>query len=414
MPAACWRALASRFGARLRITVAVLVAASTVAACIGRIAAPPPPIVSRADLWPGAIRYRVARDPAPLAAAARDAFRREQTWRASTGQTGPLPQADFLAISGGGDDGAFTAGLLAGWTAHGDRPEFKAVTGVSTGALIAPFAFLGSRYDGVLKAIYTNVSPQNIFHSRGLIGALFGDALSDTAPLRQLTERYVDQPLLDQIAAEYAKGRVLLVGTTDLDTLEPVVWDMTAIAASKDPRALELFRKVLVASAAIPGAFPPVMIDVEVDGKRYQEMHVDGGAMTQVFLYPPSVRLAEQGAAIGADRERAVYIIRNARLDPDWASVKRRTLKIAGRAIDSLMQTQGVGDLYRIFVTTQRDHVDYNLAFIPASFNAPHPKLFDTNYMRALYQTGYDMAARGYSWSKSPPGYDQPFVAAAQ
>ena len=320
---------------------------------------------------PGAIRYWVARDPAPLVEAARDLVQREQAWRASTGQTGPLPPANFLAISGGGDDGAFTSGLLAGWTAHGDRPEFKIVTGVSTGALIAPFAFLGSRYDGVLTASYTNVSANSIFHRRSLLAAIFDDALLDTMPLHRLTEHYVDQSLLDQIAAEYAKGRVLLVGTTNLDSLEPVIWNMTAIAASKDPRALGLFRKILVASAAIPGAFPPVMIDVEIDGMRYQEMHVDGGAMAQVFLYPPSLNLARESAAAAVDRTRAVYIIRNARLDPDWASVKRRTLPIAERAIDSLMQTQGIGDLYRIFLTTQRDHIDYNLAFIPGELHRP-------------------------------------------
>jgi hypothetical protein len=136
--------------------------------------------------------------------------------------------------------------------------------------------------------------------------------------------------------------------------------------------------------------------------------------MTQVFLYPPSVNLAEHDAATGTGRVRAVYIIRNARLDADWASVKRRTLPIAGRAISSLMQTQGIGDLYRIFVTTQRDHVDYNLAYIPPSFTTRHARLFDTTYMRALYQTGYDLTARGYSWSKSPPGYGAPVLTAAQ
>ena len=302
--------------------------------------------------------------------------------------------------------------------AAGDRQEIRrreraGLPGAGPPRLFPLEGVLGPRYDDVLKAIYTNVSPQSIFRRRNLLAAIFGDALSDTTPLHRLTEHYVDRALLDQIAAEYAKGRVLLVGTTNLDSLEPVIWNMTAIAASKDPRALELFRKLLVASAAIPGAFPPVMIDVEVNGMPYQEMHVDGGAMAQVFLYPPSLNLAQQSAAAGADRTRTLYIIRNARLDPDWASVKRRTLPIAGRAIDSLMQTQGIGDLYRIFVTTQRDHIDYNLAFIPATFNAPHTQLFDTDYMRALYQTGYDLGARGYAWNKSPPGYDNPLRTAA-
>jgi hypothetical protein len=135
--------------------------------------------------------------------------------------------------------------------------------------------------------------------------------------------------------------------------------------------------------------------------------------MTQVFLYPASVNIAQEGAAMGVERARAAYIIRNARLDPDWANVRRRTLPIAGRAITSLMQTQGIGDLYRIFVTTQRDHVDFNLAFIPASFNEPRPEPFDPGYMRALYQTGYDLAAKGYSWSKVPPGFDMPVLTAA-
>ena len=400
----------------VRLTAAALVAIAALPGCAGptRMAAPPPPVVGRADPGVGDVRYFVARDPAAFAEAARQAFRREQAWRASTGQTGPLPPVSFLAISGGGDDGAFTAGLLNGWTAHGDRPEFKAVTGISTGALIAPFAFLGPRYDGVLKSIYTGVSQRDIFRRRFLLRALFDDALSDTTPLYQLTSRYVDRRLLDEIAAEYAKGRLLLVGTTDLDTLEPVIWNMTAIAASQDPHALDLFRKVLIASAAIPGAFPPVMIDVTVDGVRYQEMHVDGGAMAQVFFYPPSLRVTEESARLGADRTRTLYIVRNARLDPEWASVKRRTLSIAGRAISSLMQTQGIGDLYRIYHTAERDGIDYNLAFIPPSFTTAHTKQFDTVYMRSLFETGYEMAAGGYPWRKTPPGYDEPFVAQAR
>jgi predicted acylesterase/phospholipase RssA len=396
------RLIASRFGA-----AAVVLAILAVTGCSGPTRMPPPPetVAARAEPSAGEVRYAIASDPSSFTNAKRDSIRRELAWRASTGQTGPLPPVSFLAISGGGDDGAFAAGLLNGWTAHGDRPEFKAVTGISTGALIAPFAFLGPRYDGVLKSLYTNISQRNIFRRRFITSALFNDALSDTTPLHQLAIRYVDRRLLDEIAAEYAKGRLLLVGTTDLDSLEPVVWNMTAIAASHDPHAIDLFRKVLIASASIPGAFPPVMIDVTVDGVHYQEMHVDGGAATQVFTYPPSLQLANEVAKLGVVRARTLYIIRNARLDPDWASVRRRTLSIAGRAIASLIHSQGLGDLYRIYVTTQRDQIDYNLAYIPPSFTTPRTKQFDTNYMRALYQTGYDLGAKGYSWSKTPPGY---------
>ena len=418
--AATRRPLSSKLAAiaaGLRLGVAALAAVSMLTACATpqRVAAVPPQLAAEARPDTFAVRYRVARGSDEFAAEARESLRREISWRKSQGLTGPLPPASFLAISGGGDDGAFTAGLLNGWTARGDRPEFKVVTGISTGALIAPFAFLGPRYDSVLKSVYTDVSQKDIFKRRNLIRAFFGDALSDTTPLYQLLSRYVDQPLLDQIAAEYDRGRILLVGTTLLDTPEPVIWNMTAIAASHDPRAIELFRKIMIASASIPGVFPPVMIDVEVNGVRYQEMHVDGGAMAQVFAYPPSLNLRELAAQGGvADRKRTLYIIRNARLDPEWADVQRRTLSIASRAVSSLMMTQGIGDLYRIYSTTTRDGVDYNLAFVPSTFNTPHKEQFDTTYMRALYKVGYDMGYAGYPWQKTPPGFAAPAIMGPQ
>ena len=354
------------------------------------------------------VRYRIG-DPEDLAAMEREGIesvQRERAYRTTQGQAGPLPPAVFLAISGGGDDGAFGAGLLNGWTAAGNRPTFKLVTGVSTGALTAPFAFAGPAYDPVLKEVYTTISPKDILKPRNLLAALTSDAMADNRPLWTLISKYVDQSLLDVIAAEYAKGRLLLVGTTDLDARRAVIWNLTKIAASRDPKALALFRSLMVASAAIPGAFPPSMIDVEVNGRPYQEMHVDGRAMEQVFVYPPSFHIQEGARQLGLQqRERRVYVIRNSRLDPEWAQVERRTMSIAERAISSLIQTQGIGDLYRIYLTTQRDGVDFNLAYIPDSFNAPHKEDFDTQYMRQLYAVGYDLAAKGYRWQKKPPGF---------
>jgi hypothetical protein len=361
---------------------------------------------STAAIVPGIpdARFWVDVQSAAFVQVALESFQRERAYLASTGYTGPLPPVSFLAVSGGGDNGAFGAGLLKGWTDRGDRPEFKAVTGVSTGALIAPLAFLGPDHDSALTEAYTAVTRADIFEERGLLAAVFSDALSDTLPMSRLIERHVTQGLLDAIAAEYAKGRLLLVGTTNLDARRPIIWNMTAIAASDSPEALPLFRKILLASAAIPGAFPPVMIDVEVDGKPYQEMHVDGGAMAQVFLYPPSLDLARRSAEAGVQRERRVYIIRNARLDPEWADVERRTFSIVGRAISSLIHSQGIGDLYRIYLTTERDSVDYNLAFIGADFAFEHDEEFDPEFMGALYRYGYDLSRRGYPWRKTPPG----------
>jgi hypothetical protein len=396
----------------LCLCATLLAAQLSLSACATpkRLPAVPADLQATVSPMPGPIRFLVARDTSAMAAEAHSQLDKEQAWLASQGREGPLPPMSILAISGGGDSGAFAAGLLNGWTASGTRPEFKIVTGVSTGALIAPFAFLGSRYDPLIKTVYTDITQQNIFKARGMLKGFFGDAMADTTPLFRMIDSYVDQNLLDAIAAEYAKGRILLVGTTNLDSQEPVIWNMTAIAASKDPGARALFVKILLASAAIPGAFPPVFIDVQAGGAHYQEMHVDGGTMAQVFLYPPHMNLDEEATARGVHRQRTLYIIRNARLDSDWADVRRRTLPIAARAVSSLMQAQGVGDLYRLFVTAQGDNIDYNLAFIPSSFNTPHTKQFDQTFMRALYQTGYDMAAAGYPWQKSPPGYSKPFV----
>jgi len=336
---------------------------------------------------------------------AEESARRELEQRTKTGDTGPLSPAHFLAVSGGGDNGAFGAGLLNGWTAAGSRPGFKLVTGVSTGALIAPFAFLGQKYDPVLKEIYTGISSKDVLAERNFLAAVLADAMADNAPLWGLIKKYVTEQLLQEIAAEYAKGRLLLVGTTNLDARQGVIWNMGKIAASGHPQALHLFRSILIASAALPGAFPPVFIDVEAKGQRYQEMHVDGGASAQVFVYPTTYQLAERAAAMGMQRERHLYVIRNARLDPDWAHVERRTMSIAGRAITSLIQTQGKGDVYRIFSVAQRDQLDFNLAYIPESFKVEHKEEFDNFYMRQLFQLGYDLAKSGYDWGKVPPGF---------
>jgi len=293
---------------------------------------------------------------------------REAAWLAKSGHTGPLAPVSYLSISGGGGDGAFGAGLLAGWTEAGTRPEFKLVTGVSTGALIAPFAFLGPRYDGVLKQTYTTVTDRDIFKKRNFSAVLFSDAMADTAPMGKLVDRYITQELLDEIAVEYAKGTL--------------------------------------ASAAIPGAFPPVMIDVTVGGVRYQEMHVDGGATRQVFMYPQNLHLGTTAAGVGVVRKRTLYIIRNSRLDPDWASVDRRLMSIVGRSVSSLIQTQGLGDLYRMYLTSTRDGLDYNLAYIPSDFRVPKKSDFDVAYMTPLFERGRQLAAAGYPWAKYPPGYD--------
>ncbi len=332
---------------------------------------------------------------------------REIETRRASGDDGPLPTAYYLAISGGGANGAFGAGLLCGWSAEGSRPEFKVVTGISTGALTAPFAFLGSPYDDELRQVFTTISTKDILKKRGPLAALFDDALADNAPLRRLIEKYIDKEMLQEVAIENARGRLLLIGTTNLDSNRGVIWNIGAIASSNDPNALCLIQDILIASAAIPAAFPPMMIDVEADGTRYQEMHVDGGAHAQVFLYPPTLNLKAVGAETGFDRNRVAFIIRNGRFDSEWDMIERRTLPIASRAISSLIQAHGIGDLYRLYLTTRRDEVDFNLAIIPPSFTEQPKEAFDPVFMSALFDAGYSAASQsgGYPWSKKPPGY---------
>jgi predicted patatin/cPLA2 family phospholipase len=310
----------------------------------------------------------------------------------------------LLAISGGGSDGAFGAGLINGWTASGTRPEFSFVTGISTGSLIAPFAYLGPDYDYLVKKVYTTYTTEDLIEKRGLMGIFEINAVADSAPLRAVIAEHVDEAVMQAIAEEYRKGRFLLLGTTNMDAKRPVVWNIGEIAASGAPGALDLIRDVMLASASIPVAFPPQILEVDVDGERYDEMHVDGGVTREAFLFSFGVDDKALAERLGAKGQTTVYVIRNAKLKPEWQTVEREIFAIAGQSVSSLIRTQGIGDLYREFVGAKAYGFDYNLAFIPDSFDAASKDLFDPEYMSALYQLGYDLASKGYPWEKQPPG----------
>jgi predicted acylesterase/phospholipase RssA len=319
-----------------------------------------------------------------------------------------LPPQNLLAVSGGGENGAFGAGLLCGWSAAGTRPRFSLVTGVSTGALTAPFAFLGADYDPQLRSVYTNITLSDVVQTRGYLAAVFDDAMADTLPLFRTISRYLDAPMLSAIARGHDEGRLLLIGTTDIDAQVPVTWNIGAIAKSGHPQALDSVRRILLASAAIPGAFPPVMVDVEVEGRRYQEMHVDGGAVNQAFLYPAALTSARRerlhrGEPVLPAR---AFVIRNARLDPDWAAVERRTMSITARAIGTMIAVSGYSDMLRLWVNAERDSMDFNLAYIDSGFTREAIAPFEQAYMRALFDHGFEQARKGFRWAKVPPGLD--------
>jgi hypothetical protein len=345
----------------------------------------------------------------PSKSLARSAIESIKQERVAYGEKSLSEPVAFLALSGGGDNGAFGAGVLCGWSAAGSRPRFKLVTGISTGALIAPFAFLGSEYDPTLR-VYTMVTQNEIFRKKSLLTALWRESLADTRPLADLLAKYIDESTLQAIAAEHKKGRRLFIGTTQFDAQRLVIWNMGAIAASGHPEALKLFRKIILASASIPGAFPPQYFKVKAGGQVYEEMHVDGGTMAEVILYENALTpFAQMEKVMGVEkleRPKLLYIIRNGRIKPDWDKVKPRLLPIAARAIGTLIKTQSVGDLYRLYAFARRDGLDYNLAAIPRNFPPPPKEMFDQVYMNKLFDVAFDMAQKGYPWRKYPPFFN--------
>jgi predicted patatin/cPLA2 family phospholipase len=315
---------------------------------------------------------------------------------------------NILALSGGGANGAFGAGILCGWSAKDTRPTFKTVTGISTGALIAPFAFLGTDYDQTLKQVYTSVSTKDIVKLRSLTFTGRGlDSLADSSPLQRLIEKYVTDDVIRSVALAHQTGRRLYIGTTDLDSSRLVIWNMGVVAASDRPEAFDLFRKILLASASIPIIFPPVYIPVEVRGEIYEEMHVDGGVATQVFFYADIINLADAVRAAGLSSTGAgrIYIIQNIQSVPRYEPVESNLVKISIKTIMGILANQGNGDLYRIYSVAQREGIKFKLVFIPSDFELQPSEIFDPVVMAKLFDLGYRMALSGDPWQNHPPGY---------
>ena len=329
--------------------------------------------------------------------------------RAGTRRPGcnrPYAAGLFPGVSGGGDDGAFGAGLLCGWHDAGTIPTFKLVTGVSTGSMIAPFAFLGGPYYDRLRTMYTTITPSDISKNSGAFGLVFGDALADTTPLYNLISRYLDERMFADIADAYRKV-VVADRHHEPGPATPVIWNIGAIAASSRPGALEVVRKILLVSAAVPGTFPPVMMDVEAGGGRYQEMNVDGGAVAQTFLYPPEYSTCgEYPVSRICPRTSRLYHPQRPARSGLGGSRASKFADIAGRAISTMIYYSGYNDIIRIYATTKRDGVDYNLAYIGTDFPEIKHEQFDPVYMKRLFDYGYVKGRAGYPWSKERPILD--------
>lgn len=313
-----------------------------------------------------------------------------------------------LALSGGGPNGAFGAGFLNGWSATGTRPVFKIVTGVSTGALTAPFAFLGPSYDETLRRLYTTTASRNIFQMLSIIPQLLaGESLADSGPLAGLIDRYVDDALVAQVADAHRRGRRMYVGTVDLDAQRLVVWNMGLIATSGRPEAPELFRKVLLASASVPVAFPPVLFDVEAEGRLYDEMHVDGAVAARAFhsggVFNPSMMRDRAGR--GAGRQH-IYVIHNGQLLPEPQPTPRSLRGIARRVLASAGKSGMIGDLFRIHSFAREAEASFHWVTIPEGVETQGDEAFDPVTMGRLYEVGYRMAIAGPVWATRPPGFE--------
>ena len=396
-----------------RIFIAV---ASLVASLIGCAALPrnpvPPELTAEATIpempevraWAGRVSPAMERD-------FEQSFRQESPEDFPPGADGIVHYA-HLALSGGGANGAFGAGFLNGWSTTGKRPVFKIVTGVSTGALMAPFAFLGPSYDRALREFFTTIEARDIFVI-GSIGSILlsflrGDSLADIGPLAALIARHVDGKLLRNIAAAHERGRRLYMATVDLDDQQFVVWNMGLIAASGRPKALELFRKVMLASASIPIAFPPVFFEVEAAGQRYDEMHVDGAVGATVFLHGGVFRpaLIRDRAGFGAGRED-IFVIHNGQLSSDPSPTPRSLRGITARVIDASARAGVVGALFFIYGFAQREQASFQWVTIPQGVEIPGTAGFDPEKMSELYEVGYRAALAGPVWHADPPGLQE-------
>ena len=325
----------------------------------------------------------------------------------ATSKSANNPVTSVLALSGGGDNGAFGAGFLQGWSNTGTRPTFKLVTGISTGSLIAPFAFIGSEYDSTLKEAFTTISANNIYFPRWF-SFIWSDSFTDTAPLIRLIKRYITKDVLNKVALAHRQGRRLFIGTTNLDADRLVVWNMGVIANSGHPKALDLFQQIILASSSVPVAFPPVVIKVDVDGTSYDEMHVDGGVKAQLFFLAATLDLTDFRKKLdvvdNANRKMKIFIIRNAEIGPELKQIPRNLTKIYERALSSLIKAQALNDLNRIYVLAKAQGIDFNWVALPEKYQPAESDEFDKKEMNRLFNKGYEEGLKKNVWKKVPPG----------
>jgi hypothetical protein len=384
-----------------RLPAALLVASLVLGGC--QVTRKPSPVA--AGLNPNDLIAPMAQAEGDRLGNTDELYRRAQLCRAGLPSNPAAPHRSVLALSGGGSYGAYSAGVLYGWSKCGQRPMFDVVTGISTGSLIAPLAFLGPDYDEAIKRFYTTLEKRDIFELR-IVRGLFSESLASNAPLKRQIDSMVTPELVQRLAVEHQKGRRLYIGTTERDSRRFVVWDLGAIACRDRSDNVDLIRRVLLGSAAIPAFFPASQITVTVDGKEFLEHHIDGGTSMSVFYRPP---YSPPGIGGGpADLGNTdLYVIVAGKLYADPEVTKPRSLKIATESVSTIAYAQTRGDLQRIYFISTLTGMNFNLAAIPPEYDAPKSNTnFDTEVMTGMFNEGIRQVQLGTVWRHTPPGIE--------
>ncbi len=392
---------------RLRWTFPLLILTAAVG-CLSRLRDQPTPI--QAGYNPVELLEPIGEQEADAQLDLKDLYLVAEQWRQARRPAALPPERNVLCLSGGGSYGAYSAGVLYGWTQAGTRPTFDVVTGVSTGALIAPFAFIGPECDEQLKTVYTTLRSGDIFRIRKTVRLLVlaTDSLADNTPLANVIEEYMTPEVLRRVAAAHAAGRRLYVCTTELESRRPVYWDMGEIASRGTPEAQELFHKILLASSAIPGFFPPVRIPVTVDGKPLEELHTDGSVSNALFFRPPHVpadcrQNPDRTCLYGSN----VYAMVAGKLYADPDRVRPRALSIASTSASALIYAETRGDLLKLYTACLLTGMDYHISAIPADVSVPFASTdFNGEKMTGLFERGRAWATSGPGWRRTPPGLE--------
>ncbi|ENJ5959044.1 patatin-like phospholipase family protein [Vibrio parahaemolyticus] len=312
---------------------------------------------------------------------------------------------NMLALSGGGVNGAYGAGVLMGLAQTGQLKDYSVVTGISAGALIAPFVFVGGDALPKMKSVMLNLDDAAVLGKKKILNTVIKDAFTDGENFYDLIEDAYPNSMIEQIAEQHRNGKRLFIGTTHFDSGELMIWNVGAIANSELPTKVSLIHQVLAASSSIPGLFPPQFINVEYEGQRYEELHVDGGLAAQVFFNPSNFNYQLVAQALGVKRKPQLDVIRNGLLKVPYKSVHDKGIALLSKSVSSLTLAQARGDLYRMKYISEANNIDMKVTYIDKDFsNAKQSKdMFDKNYLLTIYDYGYKKASEGQLWVTELP-----------